>query len=364
MALPKQPHVAQTYRRPLCEDRITLRASGESPSLEPYFGSGSIAKGGRQVNVRGSGLYFNNPKHLRPTSRHSPKPITRSTLLPTYAQALARFEGLVLRESAEIAAHGKSQILTTGGRSPNAAVLLHGMSASPMQFAQLAEQLYKRGFNVLVPRLPRHGHRDRLSEEMGSLTADELREATVEAVQIARGLGERVTVVGFSLGGLLSSWAAQFEKVHRVVSVAPFFGPLWMPFGIGDVVATLTLKLPNRFQWWDPIKKGKQLPEHGYPRYSTHAVAQTYKLINDVFAGAAQEAPAAENIVMVTNKRETAISNRAVRRLVNHWKRHKPRAVETYEFRDLPFSHDIIEPLRAPAIVAKVYPVLLGLIDR
>ncbi|MDQ6826348.1 MAG: alpha/beta fold hydrolase [Candidatus Eremiobacteraeota bacterium] len=282
----------------------------------------------------------------------------------TYSDALARFENVVLRESAEISAHGKSQMLANGERSPKAAVLLHGMSASPMQFAQLAQQLHERGFNVLVPRLPRHGHHDRLSDQIGLLTAAELREATMEAIEIARGLGEQVTVLGFSLGGLLSSWAAQFEDVHRVVSVAPFFGIPWMPFGMGGVLAALTLKIPNRFPWWDPIKKEKQMPAHGYPRYSTHAVAHTYDLIRDLFASARQQAPAAKNIVMVTNYRETTVNNRIARRLVKHWKAHKSQRVETHEFRDLPFSHDIIEPLRSPATVAKVYPVLLDLIDR
>ncbi|MDQ6932439.1 MAG: alpha/beta fold hydrolase [Candidatus Eremiobacteraeota bacterium] len=282
----------------------------------------------------------------------------------SYADAVERFAGVSLRESPQIAGHGKSQILTTGKRSKKAALLLHGMSASPMQFVDLAQRLHKRGFNVLVPRLPRHGYHDRLSDEIGSLTADELREATIEAIEITRGLGDRITVVGFSLGGLLSSWAAQFEEMHRAVSVAPFFGPPWMPSNIGQLVATLTLKLPNRYPWWDPIKKEKQMPEHGYPRYSTHAVAQSYHLIRDLFSSARRRAPAAANIVMVTNYRETTVNNAVAAKLVKRWRKLKPGAIETYQFRDLPFSHDIIEPLRSPAIVAKVYPVLLDLIDR
>ncbi len=281
-----------------------------------------------------------------------------------YADAIERFAELSLRESPAVAGHGKSQILTAGKRSARAAVLLHGMSASPMQFVELAQRLHKRGFNVLVPRLPRHGHHDRLSDEIGLLTADELREATIEAIEITRGLGDQITVVGFSLGGLLSSWAAQFQEVHRAVSIAPFFGPPWMPSTIGQLVATLTLRLPNRYPWWDPIKKEKQMPAHGYPRYSTHAVAQSYQLIRDLFSSAQRQAPAAANIVMVTNYRETTVNNSVSSQLVQRWRKHKPGAIETYVFRDLPFSHDIIEPLRSPAIVAKVYPVLLELIDR
>lgn len=358
-----QPHQAEPTGGPRRPDRRA--ASGEGRK-DPASAHEVYQRGCPWVNGNRAGssaISMTADTFDRFSSQ--PHPAVRSSSLPlSYADAIERFAGLAVRESPQIAAHGKSQILTSGRRSANAALLLHGMSASPMQFVGLAQQLHRRGFNVLVPRLPRHGYQDRLSDEIGALTADELREATIEALAIARGLGEKLTVVGFSLGGLLSSWAAQFEHMHRAVSVAPFFGPSWMPPNIGEMIAALSLKLPNRYHWWDPIKKEKQMPEHGYPRYSTHAVAQTYHLIRDLFSGAQQRAPAAQNIVMVTNWRETTVNNRTAGKLVQRWKEHKPDAIETYEFRDLPFSHDIIEPLRSPSIVAKVYPVLLELIDR
>lgn len=363
-ALPKQPHQPEPTRgsngRP---DR--RKASGEDRK-DPASAHEVYQRGRPWVNgnLAGSSAISKQGRFFDHLSRQPHQALQGSALPLSYVEAVERFAGLAARESAHIAAHGKSQMLTSGSRTANAALLLHGMSASPMQFVDLAQQLHERGFNVFVPRLPRHGHHDRLSDELGALTADELREATIEAIALAQGLGEKLTVVGFSLGGLLSSWAAQFEPMYRAVSVAPFFGPPWMPAKIGEMIAMLTLKLPNRYHWWDPIKKEKQMPEHGYPRYSTHAVAQTYDLIGDLFRCAQQRAPAAQNIVMVTNYRETTVNNRTTGKLVQRWKKYKPDAVETYEFRDLPFSHDIIEPLRSPLIVAKVYPVLLKLIDR
>lgn len=352
MALPKQPHQAKP----------TGGSNGRPDNREAPGESHEDPASAQEVYQRGGprSTALIPDQHARP----SPELSGGRPLRVSYRDALERFAQVALRESAQIAVHGKSQMLTTGKKAAKAVVLLHGMSASPMQFVDLAQLLHKRGFNVLVPRLPRHGHHDRLSDELGSLTAQELRESTMEAIEISRGLGEQLTVVGFSLGGLLSSWAAQFQEMHRAVSVAPFFGPTWMPWSLGGMAAMLTLKMPNRYHWWDPIKKENQMPAHGYPRYSTHAVAHTYEIIRDLFACAQRQAPAAHSIVMVTNYRETTVNNRAARRLVQRWKKRKPEGIETYEFRALPFSHDIIEPLRSPAIVAKVYPVLLELIDR
>ncbi len=54
-------------------------------------------------------------------------------------------------------------------------LLLHGLTASPLQFAAFGNLLFDRGANVLIPRLPYHGYGDRLTSALEALTADELR---------------------------------------------------------------------------------------------------------------------------------------------------------------------------------------------
>lgn len=247
---------------------------------------------------------------------------------------------------------------------PRSVVLMHGLSASPTQFIELGRELHSRGYNVLAPRLPRHGYSDRLTDALGKLTALELRQITRESVAIARGLGEHVSVVGFSLGGLMAAWTAQHRDVDSVVCIAPFFGLVWVPSILAWPAALLMLRLPNSFYWWHPIKKANLMPAHGYPRYATHSVAQAYYLVHDLFADAANTPPRAKRIVMVTNKSEMTVSNSAANRLVGRWREHRSTGIETFRFTDLPPSHDIIEPLRNPEITAKVYPKLLELIDR
>ena len=98
------------------------------------------------------------------------------------------------------------------------------MSASPAQFERVAADLFDRGHNVVVPRLPQHGHADRMSTALERLRAEELYEAVTDYVSVAQELGERVTVAGFSLGGLLAAWIGQHYEIDRCVPIAPFFG--------------------------------------------------------------------------------------------------------------------------------------------
>jgi pimeloyl-ACP methyl ester carboxylesterase len=270
---------------------------------------------------------------------------------------------LLARDHDAVGEKGRTIALLHGARRPRAFVLLHGLSASPAQFERFAHELFARGHNVVVPRLPRHGHADRLSTALERLTGEDLRAAARESVLIGRDLGERVTVAGFSLGGLLAAYVAQTELVERSVAIAPFFGvsripSAWMA-GISDVL----LRLPNFFPWWDPIKREKQMPAHGYPRYASHAIAHAHRLASELLHLAIAGGPVARHTVLVTNAREAAVNNRAILRLYARWSAHRPGAVEHVILNGLPLSHDIIEPLNNVALAARVFPQLLETID-
>jgi len=276
----------------------------------------------------------------------------------------ARLEEFLSRDHPLIGEAGKSIVMLHERPVDRVVVLLHGFTASPTQFIEFGRQLYERGYNVFVPRLPRHGYRDRLTDALAELSAEQMKDMTTQAVEIARGLAPNVTIVGFSLGGSLGAWAAAYHRLDRVILVAPFLGVAWIPQWLAPAIAMLTLRAPNRFAWWHPIKRENLQPEHGYPRYSTHAVAQAYRIVHDVFADAAQHALRARRVVVVTNARETTVNNRAARNLVRRWQKLSPGSVETFEFTDLRYSHDIIEPLRSPDLVAQVYPKLLEIVER
>jgi pimeloyl-ACP methyl ester carboxylesterase len=247
-------------------------------------------------------------------------------------------------------------LLTHERSTPEAFVLLHGLTASPGQFIDFGRRLHGEGANVLVPRMPRHGLSDRLTDELALLTNGELIAHARRAVALARGLGERVTVIGFSLGGLLAAWIAQNEAVDRVVLVAPFLNSVLVPHPAAEKAARFALSRGDQFVWWNPIMKDKdpKQPDHGYPRFTTHVVANAILLANEIFAEAANEPPRARTIVFMLNKGEMAVSNDTARRLAKKWKAHGTACILVREF-DFPPSHDIIEPLADPRIAARAH---------
>jgi alpha-beta hydrolase superfamily lysophospholipase len=277
-------------------------------------------------------------------------------------QTRATIERLRRRDHDRIGELGRSNLLLHEQVRPLAVVLFHGMAASPAQFVRFAHELHEHGHNVIVPRLPRHGHVNRLSTALAYLTASDLRDFVRDNVELAGGLGERVVVAGFSLGGLLATWAAQKLQIERAVAIAPFFGVSWLPGRFMAGFARLLLTMPNQFHWWNPILRENQLPIHGYPRYSTHAVAQSYLLAREI-SDHAHRGLCARELIFVTNQRETAVNNRAVWRVERRMRAGGAEALHHVVLSGIPFSHDIIEPQRHPAIAERVFPTLLGLIE-
>lgn len=278
-------------------------------------------------------------------------------------------EGLRWFQNRDEAAHvgqiGRTLIFDHGRRTARSTLLLHGLSASPRQFIAVAEALHARGHNVFVPRLPKHGHRNRLSEALATMNATQLEACANDSFAIARGLGERVTVMGFSLGGLLTAYLGQFSPVQRAIAVSPFLGVSWMPNVFRMPVARWVLGRPNRFFWWDPFLRERQMPEHGYPRFATHAIGHGLTLAHEVLEAAQTQAPKADELVLVINPRDSAVNKRAIMRLGQRWFHTKPQSVTIHRLKGTPpFLHDIIEPKRYPAVAQRVAAVLVELVDR
>jgi alpha-beta hydrolase superfamily lysophospholipase len=274
-----------------------------------------------------------------------------------------RLERLIARDHSGIAAGGRTIAYVHDVRRPRAVVLLHGMSASPAQFERVARDLFQRGHNVIVPRLPRHGHADRLSTALARLRAEDLYQAAVEYAAIGNELGERVTIAGFSLGGLLAAWMAQRYAFERCVPIAPFFGVSWIPNRLMGSVAALVLRAPNRFHWWNPILRDRRSSEIGYPRYATHAIAHSYRMAHSLLDEARSHRPAAGHVTIVANAAEVAVNNYAIRRLYDSWRRHRPESVELAVLTGLPPSHDIVSPRRRSTPADRAHPHLLSAID-
>jgi len=230
-----------------------------------------------------------------------------------YDEALTRFAVMQAQDGPEVNPVCRSTLLTHDERTEQAIVLVHGITNCPRQFIELAPLFFERGYNVLVPRMPWNGFADQSGVAMEHLTAEELRAFGDEIVDIARGLGERVTVLGLSGGGVVTAWIAQARgDVEKAVVIAPSIG-IVANVPLGDTGANATNRLatwlmgvlPNLMtQTFRPMKGG---PPHNYQGFATRGLGQTTELGLAVYGAAKTQPPAARTIAMITNDRDIAV---------------------------------------------------------
>jgi carboxylesterase len=290
-----------------------------------------------------------------------------------YADAAARVTALQAKETTGWNPLCHTQLLTHGQKTARAIAFIHGYTNCPHQFLTLGKQFYDLGYNVLLVPMPRHGLADPLTTELSKLTAEEMAAYADELVDISRGLGDHVTLVGLSGGGVIAGWAAQTRSdLDLAVPIAPGFGLKLIPSPVSMLVVNVELALADSYQWWDPLHKdttpvSAPSPQgvQGYPRYSLHGLAQQLRLGFATRALAARTAPAARSILMVTNGADLAVENSVSAQLVADWRAHGATNVRTYEYpASLQLEHDLIDPAQTNQHIDEVYPKLIELINQ
>ena len=280
----------------------------------------------------------------------------------SYDAALARIQPIRSQEGGDVDPVCHTRLWSHGQKTPRALVYFHGYTNCPAQLDQLGETLYQKGLNVYVPRLPFHGLKDLMTTQQANLTADMLVRLTNDSIDIARGLGESVTVMGLSAGGVMAAYAAQFRKdVDLAVVLSPSFGIPFAPSFVSGIAKGLVPHIPNIFIWWDPrVKENIQGPPYGYPRFSTHALIQVFKAGDGVLAEAKHKPPAARRVVMMTTAAEAAIHLPTAHKLAKEWQASAPDRVQVYEFpKGDNIIHDMIDPRQTSQHIDVVYPVIL-----
>jgi alpha-beta hydrolase superfamily lysophospholipase len=278
----------------------------------------------------------------------------------SYEEALSRAKEVMARDDDRINPVAYTKLLDHGTRTPLAIVLFHGLTNHPGQYVELASRLHALGANVYVPRMPFQGDKDRLTKALAQLTAEELIARAYDAVDIALGLGERVAVLGISAGGLQCAYLGQYRSDVAVsVPVAPDFAILQLPYGVSKAIGWLILHLPNFFMWWDPRIREAQRPKTAYPRFPTHALAQTMRIANAVYDVAHREPARAQRITSVLNHADPAVNNEVTHEVIREWRGLRRDGIGYVVLRNLPENHDIIDPDNPLARVDMVYPKLI-----
>ena len=263
--------------------------------------------------------------------------------------------------------------LLHGRKTAQVVILVHGLTNCPQQWAPFAELLHARGCNVLLPRMPRHGLADRLTAEPSRLRAEELRDFADRIVDVAAGLGERVTIVGLSAGGIVAAWTAQYRpEVAKAVLIAPSLGfgryGQWLQL----VFMNLMLALPDvethnlsRFMGVSGFIRAERPMPYAYIGWSSRALGEVLRLGMATARAAVHTRPACQHLVVITNANDMAVSNQLTRQLVSLWQARGLHRVEYFELeKEQGLPHDLIDPNNPEQRIDLVYPILLDLVTR
>ena len=145
--------------------------------------------------------------------RHTPKP---SSPAADYSAAVARAQLRQAQDDSVVAPGGRSILMGHGERTARVFVLLHGFTDSPKQFESLGQRLFATGDNVYIPRLPHHAEAQGRMRSLTRITASELAAFGDSTIDIARGLGDSIIVVGLSAGGNVAASIRSNIATRRV----------------------------------------------------------------------------------------------------------------------------------------------------
>jgi pimeloyl-ACP methyl ester carboxylesterase len=280
----------------------------------------------------------------------------------SYEEALQRVETLRGQELPNMNPVCKLQLMTHGKKVERAIILVHGYSNCPQQFRALGQRYYDLGYNVLLVPMPYHGLADQMTTAHAQLKAEDLAAYADETVDIAQGLGDQVIMMGISVGGVTTAWAAQNRSdLDLAVIISPLFGFKQVPTPLTAAVMNIYLFLPDSFVWWDPVLQADAPPAYAYPRYSKHALVQAVRLGFATQLEARNKPPAAKKVVVVFNANDNSVNNALTMDVVKIWQAHGAN-LTTSEFEaSLKLGHDLIDPTQPDQKIDIVYPRLIDL---
>lgn len=282
----------------------------------------------------------------------------------TFEEAEERIRALQAKDDATVRTGSGARFRSHGHKTERVIVFYHGYTNAPPQFDRLGEEFFNRGYNVLVPRLPHHGLNDPMTTEQEKLTAEDLVQSCQESIDIAVGLGEHVSVCGISCGGVMTSWVAQYRSdVDVVVGIAPSAGLPFVPMWGSTLFRNVTPRLKNMYIWWDPrVKEQIVGPPYAYPRFSTHSLAQIFRLGRHIYDMSANMPARAKRLKSITSEFDTAVKNSITYDILDRWESHGIE-IERHVF---PAAqkvwHDMIDPNQTFQQVDLTYPVIVRML--
>jgi carboxylesterase len=253
-----------------------------------------------------------------------------------------------------------------GFQTEHVIILIHGFTNCPEQFSELGKQYFAAGNNVLIPRMPYHGLSDRLTDALVNFTAEELARFGDKVIDIAHGLGKKVTVMGVSGSGTLVAWLAQNRAdIDFAFAIAPLFGLAIVPPAFTKLFERFVLFLPNFYMWWDPRTKANNPYSiyYAYPGYPTRALVELLRLAMITRAQAEKSPPRTRDITMIINDAEPAVSNAEILKFIKLWQKHSSTNLSEVHFeKEMKLPHDVITPGTPGVPIPEIQSRLIGVV--
>jgi alpha-beta hydrolase superfamily lysophospholipase len=153
----------------------------------------------------------------------------------------------------DIRANSHKRVIWAGAaetKTPVSVVYLHGFSASSEEIRPVPDDVAAAlGANLVFTRFKGHG---RDSDGMADSSASAWMDDTVEALAVARRVGEKVLVIATSTGGTLAARALHEPALQKDVAGVVFVSP---NFAVNNAAAPL-LSLPAA-RYWLPLLLGE-----------------------------------------------------------------------------------------------------------
>lgn len=288
----------------------------------------------------------------------------------TYDESLRKIDELTKLDTDSINDKCKSIILNHGKQTEKSIVFYHGYTNCPEQFRDLGQKFYDLGYNVLIPRIPSHGEKDRLTTSPSNLTPNDLTNFVRETSLIVSGLGKNVYTSGISGGGVLAATSGYYYKfISKVLIMSPLFIAYDLEnWQLGPFIKMRNF-MPDYYRWWDMNTKEKiSGPNYAYPQFSFKGsmafMEVGYRLMLEVESNSAVINKDVK-IIHIYTENDIAVKNGFNNNILDTWAKKIGTTSEKYMFpASYNFNHDIIDKNQATARPDIVYPVIVDLAEK
>jgi len=262
-------------------------------------------------------------------------------------------------------------ILHHGTRQRDVVILIHGITDSPYYVQAIGERFHREGFNVVLPLLPAHGLK-KPWPAMRKLRHTDWIADVDEITSLARGLGDRVSMGGFSTGGALTIrkvandgdaidgglflFSAALEIGQMLGSVlegplGPVLGRLidvgtWARAGVGEIFSSVFGSASQRAS--DDSAYGIGDDPYKYSVFFVEGAAELAKVIDEIDShyqreGVARYSTITQPVFAAHSRTDTAAMFSGVERLIDH---HPDERKALYAIADLPHPSVVLaEPI-------------------